>query len=319
MSTEHARFTPASSLFFESANLPAIHKFFTFSATLYESALKKPHRKHSVILPNLKQILNLLTVDAIMTPKQRFYCVHPQQTVSEAEEILRNYKFSGAPLKEEQIHRYVRLDTLTKNLGFHKTCEHVAEEIGFAEMITENTTIEDVIGILALREDSSPLFVTSNNSIVGLVTAADLDKIPVKVYFFTLISALESLLLDIIGKNYHKYKSLLDNSRRLEGRFRLCAGEKVGLEEYNYLMTPEILEIVSKSEIREKMRIVDDSELKELEKFRNNIAHGNYIIVKDSDVKKLKQRQTQIYKYIQALEQSEIETTSLQPIFSITS
>lgn len=258
----------------------------------------------------------MLTVEAIMTPKQRFYCVHPQQTVSEAEGILREYKFSGAPLEEELIHRYVRLETLTKNLGFHKTCEQVAEEIGLAERITENTTIEDVIGILALREDFTPLFVTSNKSIVGLVTAADLDKIPVKVYFFTLISALESLLLDIIGKNYHKYKSLLDNPRRVEDRCRRCAGEKVGLEEYNYLMTPEILEIASKSEIREKMRIIDNSELKELEKFRNNVAHGNYIIVKDSDVKELERRHNQIYKCIQALEQSETETPSLQPIYS---
>lgn len=251
-----------------------------------------------------------------MTPKHRFYYVHPQQTVSKAEETLRKYEFNGAPLKEEQVHRYVRLDTLTKNLGFHERCEQLAEEIGLAERITENTTIEDVIGILALREDSSPLFVTSNEAIVGLLTAADLDKIPVKVYFFTLISALESLLLDIIGKNYHKYKSLLGSPRHVENRCLRCAGEKVGLEEFNYLMTSEILEIVSKSEIREKMRIIDDSELKELEKFRNNVAHGNYLIVKDSDVKKLKQRQDQICKYIQELEQSEIETLSLQPIFS---
>lgn len=241
-----------------------------------------------------------------MTPRQKFCCVDPQQTVSRAEEILREHKFTGAPLEEKEIHRYVRLDTLVKNLGFHKRCNQVAEEIGPTERITANTTIEDVIEILALGEGSAPLFVTSNRSIVGLVTAADLDKIPVKVYFFTLISALESLLLDIIGKNYRKYKSLLDNPKRVEDRCRRCAGEKIGLEEYNYLMTPEILQIVSKSEIREKMRITDDSELEELEKFRNNVAHGNYIIVKDSDVKKLKQRQNQIYEYIQALEQGGI-------------
>lgn len=267
-----------------------------------------------MILPNLKQILNLLTVKAIMTPEQRFYYVHPRQAVSEAEKILRNSKFSGAPLQEEQLHRYVRLETLTKNLGLHEECEQVAEEIGLAERIPENTTIEDLIETLALREDSNPLFVTRNQSIVGLVTAADLDKIPVKVYFFTLISALESLLLDIIGKNYHKYKSLLRNPRHVEGRCRRCAGEKVGLEEHNYLMTPEIFEIVSKSEIKEEMGIIDDSELEELKKLRNNVAHGNYIIVEDSDVKKLKQRQSQVYKYIQVLEHGEIETLSLQPI-----
>jgi|GEM_PF-3799824 len=250
-----------------------------------------------------------------MTHKQSFYCVHPQQSVSEAEEILRKNKFSGAPIKEECIHRYVTLESLTKNLGSYKRCEQVAEEIRPVEKITEHTTIEKLIEILAHRDDSTPLFVTSSKSVVGLVTAADLDKIPVKVYFFTLISALESLLLDIIGKDYHRYKSLLDNPKKVEGRARRCAGEKVGLEEYNYLMTPEILEIVSKSEIIEKMEITDDSELKLLEWFRNDVAHGNYIIVKDSDVRKLRQIQNQISKYMQALEQSGIETLSSLPIF----
>jgi CBS domain-containing protein len=286
-----------------------------FSATLYEGALKKPHRRHSAILLNLKQILDLLTVRAIMTPRQNFYCVRPQQAVSEAERTLREKKFSGAPLKEECIHRYVRLESLTKNLDSYKRCEQVAEEIRLAERIAENTTIEKIIEIMAHRDDSTPLFVTSSKSIVGLVTAADLDKIPVKVYFFVLISALESLLLDIIGKDYYRYKSLLNNPQSVESRCRRRVGEKVGLEEYNYLMTPEILEIASKSEIREKMGITNDSELEQLKWFRNDVAHGNYIIVEDHDVKKLEQRRNQILNYMQALEQSRFEKLSSLPMF----
>ncbi len=264
--------------------------------------MRKPHRKHEVIFPNLQQILDLLTVKAIMTPRGKFFCIHPKQDISEAEKLLSKQKFSGAPLEDEKIHRYVTLERLKKNLGLFKLCEQIAEEIGPNESVPENTTIARAIELFSLREDSSPFFVFHNKSVVGLVTAADLDKIPVKVYFFTLISALESLLLNIIGKGYHnKYKLLLDNPKQVEKRCRRCAGEKVGLEEHNYLMTREILEIVSKSDIRARIGVTDDSELPELQKFRNDVAHGNYIIIKDADVKKLKQKQEQICKYIRAL------------------
>lgn len=269
--------------------------------------MKKPHRRHPTIFSNLIRTLSFLSVTAIMTPEQSFYYVHPQQAVSEAERILLEKKFSGAPLKEKRMHRYVRLDALTRNLGICEKCEQVAEEIKLAKSIPENTTIEKLIELLALTNDSAPVFVIDGNSIVGLVTPADLDKIPVKVYFFTLISALESLLLDIIGKDYQRYKLLLDSPGKVENRCRRRSGENVGLEEYNYLMTPEILEIVSKSEIREQMEITDDSELEELKNFRNDIAHGNYVIIKDSDVKRLLQRRDQICKYLRTLAQTRIE------------
>jgi hypothetical protein len=215
---------------------------------------------------------------------------------------LREKKFSGAPLKEKRTHRYVKLDTLTRNLGVCEKCEQVTEEIELSKSISENTTIGELIEILALTDDSAPVFVTDNNSIVGLVTPADLDKIPVKVYFFTLISVLESLLLEIIGKDYQRYKMLLNNPEKVERRYRRRSGENVGLEEFNYLMTPELFEIVSKSEIRGKIGIANDSELEELTNFRNDIAHGNYIIVKDCDVERLVQRRNQIYRYVQALQ-----------------
>ena len=266
--------------------------------------MKNPHRKHHLTFFNLNQILNLLTVKAIMTPRNKFFYVHPSQSVSKAASLMREHKFSAAPLKEEEIRRYVKLEKLERLRGHFKYCAQVADGITSQNIISENVTIENIIEILAHREDSSPLFVTSEKSIVGLVAAADLDKIAVKVYFFTLISALESLLLEIIGKDYLKYKALLGNPRIVEKRCRKCVGEKVGLDEYNYLMTPEILEIVSKSDLRKRLCVKDDNELEELQYFRNAVAHGNYIIVNDADVKELKQKHDDICKYINALEKT---------------
>jgi CBS domain-containing protein len=211
---------------------------------------KKPHRKLVVTFPNLKRILDLLTAKAILTPRDNFFYCHPNQNVSDAKRLLRDKKFSGAPLKEKVLRRLVKLEKLEQCDGHIKHCSEVATEITGQDMIPEDTSIERLIGIFAGRKDNSPLFVAKNKSITGLITSADLDKIAVKVYFFILISALESLLLDIIGKGYEKYKSCLQNPGKVEKRRRRCKGELVGLDEYHYLMTPEILEIVWGSAIK---------------------------------------------------------------------
>lgn len=263
---------------------------------------KKPHRKHRVAFPNLRQILDLLTAKAIMTPREEFFYCQPYQNVSDAKTLLQNNRFSGAPLEEEAIRRYVKLEKLEECAENIKCCVEAATEISEQERIPDNTTIERLITVFAGRDCPKLLFVGDDESIVGLVTGADLDKIAVKVYFFILISALESLLLGIIGKNYKNYKCYLQNPAQVEERYRKCKGELVGLDEYNYLMTPEILEIVWKSEIKTTMNVLNQEELRELEYFRNLIAHGNYIITKDEDVGRLKKMDERIRGYITALE-----------------
>ena len=264
---------------------------------------KKPHRKQRVTFPDLKHILDAFTADTIMTPRDKFTCCQSDQNVSDAIRLLKTNRFSAAPLDEVGIHRYVRLKKLEQYAGVVRCCEEVADEIAKSDIITEDTTIKNLIAIFADRKDPIPLFVIKQNSITGLITGADLDKIAVKVYFFILISALESLLLDIIGNNYKKYKSCLENPRNVERRYRKCKGELVGLDEYHYLMTKEIFEIVWKSDIKTKMTVRTEDELDKLRKFRNKVAHGNYIIVNDEDITNLRQMHDRICEYIRALEE----------------
>ena len=70
----------------------------------------------------------------------------------------------------------------------------------------------------------------------------------------------------------------------------------MGLDEHNYLMTPEILEIVWKSEIKTIMGANTWEELEELQFFRNLIAH------EDEDIGRLKKMDERIRKYMEALE-----------------
>lgn len=263
---------------------------------------KRPHRKHKIAFPDLGQILDFLTAKAIMTPRDKFFYCQPYQNASDAKALLENKRFSGAPLEEEPIRRYVKLKKLEKCAEHISYCIEAATEISEYEKILNNATIERLITVFAERECPELLFVTDGKSIVGLVTAADLDKIAVKVYFFILISAFESLLLDVIGKNYENYKCFLQNPAKVEKRYEKCKGELVGLDEYNYLMTPEILEIVWKSEIKATMCVETQEELEELNEFRNLVAHGNYIITKDEDIGRLKKMDERIRGYIKALE-----------------
>lgn len=267
-----------------------------------KTSSKKPHRKHKVSSPDLKQITNLIIAKTIMTHRDKFVCCQPGQNVSDAIKTLSENRFSGAPLEEEPISRYVKLEKLQRNVKHALHCGELAIEIGPNDKISENTTIESLIEVLAERKDPSPLFVVKDDAVTGLVTCADLDKIAVKVYFFVLLSAFESLLLDVIGSNYEKYKTCLRNPKTIEKRYRRCQGEFVGLDEHNYLMTKEIFEVVWKSEIKTIISVTNEEELKKLAFFRNKVAHGNYIIIKDDDVNQLKEINEVIRGYLKSLE-----------------
>lgn len=264
--------------------------------------IRKPHRAHHVCFPNLKQILDLLTVKAVMTPRDEFSCCRPDQNVMDAIRLLQESKFSAAPLDDEEINRYVSLERLEKSACRSTRCSEVATKITTHDRIRENTTIESLIRILAGRRDPCPLFVSQENSTVGLVTCADLDKIAVKVYFFILISALESLLSNVIGGDYQRYKSFLHNPKNVEKRYKKCEGKLVGLDEHHYLMTGEILETVWESDIKTRIDVRSEEELNKLKDFRNKVAHGNYIVVRDEDVTRLREMDEKIRRYIKALE-----------------
>lgn len=277
------------------------HKILKVLSPIDEFGLEMPHRKHIAEFSEVKEMLQLLSAKAIMTRRQKFCSICPKLDVSTAETILKNGRFSAAPIEDDQIHRYLRLRTLIENRNRQIQCGEIAEEILPRDQISENLTIEELINRFALKDDDAPLFVFRGKSAVGLITAADLDKVPVKIYFFALISVLESLLISLIGMDYRNYKALLARPNAVSARCKKCESELVGLDEYNYLMTPEIFEIVSKSKIKSIMGITE-AEIEELKKFRNRVAHGNYIIVSVDDVKKLKTRQEKITSYIVSLQ-----------------
>jgi CBS domain-containing protein len=242
-----------------------------------------------------------------MTSREDFFFCQPNQKVSDAVKLLKEQKFSGAPLEEKVIARYVKLEQLEKCPGCFRYCVEVASEIPKNWIISDSTTIESLIAILADKDCPIPLFVADNReSIVGLVTGADLDKIGAKTYFFVLISALESLLLSIIGPKYDTYKSCLQDPEQVTRRYKKCQGNLVGLDEYNYLMMSEILEIVCNSGIGKTLNLTED-ERRELQQFRNKVAHGNYLIAQDGDVDKLKKMKDRIQGYINGLSNLKID------------
>src|SRR5208337_2686052 len=161
-----------------------------------------PHRKYTTQFEDIKEMLKSLTAKAIMTPRQNFCTLDPNLEVSVAEKILKDRRFSAAPIGDTQIHRYLRLEILIQNRDVQIECGKLAEEIQYRDQITEDLSIEELINRFASRDGETPLFILRGKSVVGLVTAADLDKIPVKIYFFAFISVLESLLISIIGRDY---------------------------------------------------------------------------------------------------------------------
>ena len=137
----------------------------------------------------------------------------------------------------ERIALYDRYDD--KSIG-GKIVTHVAEiddnyrkilrrrVIGPEDIITDSTPLDKVISLLRLREF---YFVMKMNLIQKIVTVADINRLAVRVYIFSMISRLETLMSKIIGNKFKDdcWMDLLTKERkekiykveeeRKEGRF----------------------------------------------------------------------------------------------------
>ena len=69
-----------------------------------------------------------------------------------------------------------------------------------SELITDSTPLIKIFRLL--REEPHRLFVLYENQIQGIITISDLQKIPVRIFLFGLISLLELKLTQIIRNRY---------------------------------------------------------------------------------------------------------------------
>ena len=136
--------------------------------------------------------------------------------------------------------------------------------------------------------ESPRVFVSVFGQVGGIITPADLQKFPVRIYLFGLISLIEMQMLRIIKERYPKeeWKSLL-TQKRLDDANRILTERRnrnadIGLA--------DCLQLCDKGDILRKDNelfesISSDSKgsfkdlMKKLENLRNELAHAQYMAV----------------------------------------
>ena len=149
----------------------------------------------------LATLSNQLYVTQIMVTEPDF-CTKSDNPLTILE-IMHRRNYDITPVKENgRFVGYVERDLLVKM----KQIEPAIQQIKLDIVVSADTYVHEMIDLF---QKSRFFFVNRANDLVGLVTYADLDKIPVRVWLFILICKFEFLLLQLI-KNFYEGSSWLN-------------------------------------------------------------------------------------------------------------
>lgn len=198
----------------------------------------------------------------------------------------------GKDLETGRIGYYLDQRTMREKLDEgHTCCDAAAKEICEDDRVPDNLHVENVMPRFLSRMESVrakvPFFVTdSDDRIIGLITLADVDRIAVKMYLFTLISELELSLLQFISTHYDKIKEVCSCKyclRERANRHKRLRSYGDRLEEYYYLNLKETLHIIVKSESMDRIQkqikgILTLRNCEDIVDLRNDIAHPKPLV-----------------------------------------
>lgn len=157
-----------------------------------------------------------------------------------------------------------------------------------SELIAESTPLIDLLPIL---RDSPRVFVLDRNRISGIVTRGDLQKAPVRMLLFGLLTLLEMQLLRLIRIYYPQdsWQKLLKEDRLKSAKERLAKrqarNEAIDLADCLQFCDKRVI-ILKTSEIRERIGLKSkkygECLLKSAEDLRNKLAHAQDVVTGSS-------------------------------------
>ena len=242
------------------------------------------YRRKGTRLAELRSLIDSgITVRAILEPLQSCRADAP---AAEAAQVLRRRDYDVAGVKRqpaEPVIGWVAAESLTRG----RVEDHV-KPITMDTLISDGTPLPTVLKTLKGRPHT---FVLVGSEVAGIVTRADLNNPPVRVYLFTLISLLEMHLSFWVRAEYPDdswQKKLTSN--------RLAAAHKIqklrGKRNQNPFLV-ECLQFCDKGDLvaaREGLRTrlsmgtrdCAASHLKQAEDLRNVQAHSQHELVDGS-------------------------------------
>ncbi|MBI5887482.1 MAG: hypothetical protein HZB82_02060 [Deltaproteobacteria bacterium] len=201
------------------------------------------------------------------------------------------YDIAGIKASEDQpIREFIR--TASLNNG---NCKEAAEPIRVNDVIAESTALIDVLSGFK-DKDRTYFFILNGRQISEIITKSDLQKSPVRILIFGIISLLEMRLTSLAGEYFpnEKWRKILKQTR-IEAaealhEMRKERNEEIDLTDCLQLADKRDLVLASK-EMRDHLGLETKGEaqrvLKSIEKIRDKLAHSQEDIVSGTTWEKL--------------------------------
>jgi hypothetical protein len=197
--------------------------------------------------------------------------------------LARDFEVVGIR-REGQVAGYVEVVSLQDG-----ACGQVLREFEDTALVDEATPLLQVL----LKLNESPrAFVTVLGNVAGIITRGDLQKPPVRMWLFGLVTLVEMRFAELIEQHCPgaAWKSFISEARLQKAQALLVERSRrnQGLQIFDCLQFSDKGQIVARNEqIRRETvfgsRSQAEATVKKLEQLRNNLAHAQDILTADWD------------------------------------
>lgn len=242
------------------------------------------YRRKGTRFSSLKKIfVDNVTAKSIFEPLS---CCPASSKAEDAKHALKVREFDVAGVKETASGGVIGF-VETADLDGGEIRKYV-KAIGPDLLISDSTPIADIFTALTSRDFA---FVLYGKDIVGIITKADINKPPVRIYLFGMTSLFEMHLNAWIGHFFRdsSWESKVPNSRIKVARDmyeeRKQKNQDLSLLECLQLCDKRDLLRTSNSFIKEfgTSKTKFDAFVKQVEKIRNDLAHSQNSIISNSE------------------------------------
>lgn len=167
-------------------------------------------------------------------------------------------------------------------------CQSYAHAIVPSQLVSSSTPLLDLLPVLRNKEW---VFVLEGTDINGIITWADMQKLPVRMMLFSMVSLLEMHLLELIRIHFPQdsWESILnsDERKKVTRTYERHQDQNNALDRAEYLDFAHKIKIVSKSNIICTKLLMRSDELASLlnraKDLRNGIAHNHEVENSDTN------------------------------------
>lgn len=238
------------------------------------------YRRKGTRMSDLRSLFETgITANSIQEPLK--YCFYGEPALKVQAELRRlDFDIAGIrSSKDQPILEFARTASLQNG-----NCEEVAESIKAADIIAESTPLIEVLNGL---RDRTYFFILNGRQISGIITRADLQKPPVRILIFGIISLLEMHLTFLVRTHFpdEKWRDVL-KPKRIENAETILQNRKERNEEIDLTDCLQFADkrdlVLASREMRDHLGLESkkgtQSVLRNIEKIRDKLAHSQDIV-----------------------------------------